>query len=441
MWTAGAAMLALGVPAVARAEPLVDDVVPPVVAASLSSPVISPNGDGRHDRVSIRVTVDEPVSLTVRVVRPDGRGSSVLAEERPTETGTSTLVWSGRLRRPGGPWVRAADGRVEIGITATDAAGNTSEVTRRLTVDTHAPRLRVTGLSPEPWSGHGILTHRFAARDVSRPLTMWAQVLRRGHVVDEMVHHARPAGTRSLHWVPQDGRRPLDPGPYEAVVVVRDGAGNTRRSTPRPFRIHRPGSTYVIDRVDGAGRRVGLTIDDCADRDAWQSMLATLDRMDAGATFFCNGDYVRRYTDVARRTVATDRVSIGSHSTDHADLATLSFDQILARLLGDENAWWDVARSTPAPWFRPPYGSYGPTVLAAAGRASFPFTVLWSIDTRDWEGADPGVITSRAVDKAKPGSIILIHAKPRTAEALPAIISRLRAKGLEPVGLPQLTGR
>ena len=65
----------------------------------------------------------------------------------------------------------------------------------------------------------------------------------------------------------------------------------------------------------GAGRRVAITIDDCYDRTAWSSMLSTLDRLDAGATFFCNGQYVRRFADVARRTVATDRVSIGSHST------------------------------------------------------------------------------------------------------------------------------
>ena len=38
----------------------------------------------------------------------------------------------------------------------------------------------------------------------------------------------------------------------------------------------------------------------------------------------------------------------------------------LVSMLGDEAAWWDVARATPAPYLRPPYGSYDSEVLAAA---------------------------------------------------------------------------
>jgi peptidoglycan/xylan/chitin deacetylase (PgdA/CDA1 family) len=88
-------------------------------------------------------------------------------------------------------------------------------------------------------------------------------------------------------------------------VVARDAAGNTARSAARPFRVHRAVATREIRQVAGAGHRVGLTIDDCAFPDAWASMLATLDHMNAGATFFCNGNNVRRYPALARRTVAT----------------------------------------------------------------------------------------------------------------------------------------
>ena len=197
-------------------------------------------------------------------------------------------------------------------------------------------------------------------------------------------------------------------------------------------------TTRRISQVEGAGHRIGLTIDDCVDPNAWRSMLDTLERMDAGATFFCNGNNVRRYPDLARRTVATDRVSIGSHSTDHADLTTVGYSGALYRLLGDEAAWWDVARTTPAPWFRPPYGSYDSTVLAAAGATSFAYTVLWDIDPRDWDTTDPGTIVGNSLRGAKGGSILLIHVKGPTAAALPSIIAGLRARGLEPVGMPEL---
>jgi peptidoglycan/xylan/chitin deacetylase (PgdA/CDA1 family) len=388
--------------------------------------------------VTLHVTVDEPAVLTVRLSRPGGVGSRVLADHTTVGAGTTDLVWSGRLHRPDGSWARAADGRVAIDVDAVDLQGQASHADGTVRVDTRPPVVRLRAVTPEPWSGSGLLTQRFTAGDVSQPLTMWAQVLDGDRVVDEMVHHRRPPDLRSLSWVPQAGNRPLRPGAYHDVVVVRDAAGNTGRSREVPFRVHRRVTTRVIHEVAGAGRRVGLTIDDCADQSAWGSMLDTLDRLDAGATFFCNGEYVRRWPGLARRTAGLDRVSIGSHTTDHADLRTVSYDGVLARLLGDENAWWDVARSTPAPWFRPPYGNYDSTVLAAAGAASFPYTVLWSIDTRDWEAPDAGTIVRRSTDKATSGSIILIHVKDLTAQALPSIIGGLRSRGLEPVGLPQL---
>ena len=43
------------------------------------------------------------------------------------------------------------------------------------------------------------------------------------------------------------------------------------------------------------------------------------------------------------------------------------------------------------------------------------------------------------VADAKAGSIVVMHALPQTADALPAILDGLRARGLRSVGLAQLT--
>ena len=416
------------------------DATPPVLGVTRSSPVVSPNGDGRLDRVTIRVTVDEDVTLTVRLHNPTGIGERFLATDQPIVAGTAVYVWNGRLRRPDGTWRRARDGAVTVDVEAHDGLGNRATATLTLVVDTTAPSVHLAGVSPEPWTGGGILTEAFRARDVSPPLTIWGVVLQGDRRVDEMDHRVRPAGTTALHWHPEAHRRALTPGAYQAQVVVRDAAGNTGRSTVRPFRVHRSGPTHVINQVEGAGHRIGLTIDDCVHPDAWRSMLGTLERMDAGATFFCNGNNVRRYPDLARRTVATDGVSVGSHSTDHADLTTVGYSGAFYRLWGDEAAWWDVARTTPAPWFRPPYGAYNSTVLAAAGAASFPYTVLWDIDPRDWDTTSSGTIVSRSLSAAKGGSILLLHVQGPTAAALPSIIAGLRARGLDPVGMPELVG-
>lgn len=413
------------------------DTTPPVLAVTRSSPAISPNGDGRLDRLTVRVTVDEPVTLSVIVRHPIGGGHAALAVDRPVGPGTEALVWHGRLQRGDGSWATAGNGRMLIEIEAVDPGANTTTTSRSVDIDTRAPSLRQGPVSPEPWTGHGAFTQHFSVSDRSRPLTIWTRVLRDGRVIDQSPPRRRPARTHTISWHPDAGTRSLPIGRYDAEVVARDAAGNTSRRAV-PFRVHRTVVTRLVNQVEGAGRRVAITIDDCYDRDAWSSMLSTLDRLDAGATFFCNGQYVRQFAAVARRTVATDRVSIGSHSTDHADLATVGFGGTLYRLLGDEAAWWDVARATPAPYFRPPYGSYDAEVLAAASRASFAYTVIWDIDPRDWETRDPGTIVSRVLSGAKGGSIILLHTKPHTAQALEAIIRGLRSRGLAPVGLPAM---
>ena len=51
------------------------DTTPPVLGVTLSSPVISPNGDGRLDRLTVQVTVDEAVALSATVRQPHRRGA------------------------------------------------------------------------------------------------------------------------------------------------------------------------------------------------------------------------------------------------------------------------------------------------------------------------------------------------------------------------------
>jgi peptidoglycan/xylan/chitin deacetylase (PgdA/CDA1 family) len=415
------------------------DTTPPVLGVTLSSPVISPNGDGRLDRLTVQVTVDEAVALSATVRNPVGGGYASLATDRPGGPGSVSVVWLGRLRRGDGSWATAANGRMVIEVEAVDGAANNSSTARSVVVATRAPALSQGPVSPEPWTGRGALTQHFSTSDPSRPLTMWTRVLRDGRVVDQSPPRHRPASTHTIRWYPDAWGRALPIGLHQAEVVVRDAAGNTSRRSV-PFRVHRVVATQRVSQVAGAGRRVAITIDDCYDAGAWSSMLSTLDRLDAGATFFCNGEYVRRFAAVARRTVATDGVSIGSHTVGHADLATVGFSGALYRMLGDEAAWWDVARATPAPFLRPPYGSYSSEVLAAAGRASFAYTVLWDIDPRDWDVGDPGTVVSRVLSGAKGGSIILLHTRSNTARALEAIILGLRARGLQPVGLHQMLG-
>ena len=81
---------------------------------------------------------------------------------------------------------------------------------------------------------------------------------------------------------------------------------------------------------------------------------------------------------------------------------------------------------------RPPYGAYTPVILGWLAEQDAT-TVLWDVDTNDWQLPGPDVIAEQAVRGARNGSIVLFHDggadRTQTATALPAIIEGLLDRG------------
>jgi peptidoglycan/xylan/chitin deacetylase (PgdA/CDA1 family) len=89
--------------------------------------------------------------------------------------------------------------------------------------------------------------------------------------------------------------------------------------------------------------------------------------------------------------------------------------------------------------FRPPYGAHDPAIDAEARRLGM-LEVLWSVDTRDSEGASWSNIAASVGRYAHPGSIILMHEnRGQTIRALKfSILPALRRRGLAPVSIARL---
>jgi peptidoglycan/xylan/chitin deacetylase (PgdA/CDA1 family) len=75
--------------------------------------------------------------------------------------------------------------------------------------------------------------------------------------------------------------------------------------------------------------------------------------------------------------------------------------------------------------FAPPYGEHGKLVLQAASSLGYK-TIMWTLDTIDWQDPTPEVILNRILPKADHGSLILMHPKSCTLQALPRLINSLR---------------
>jgi peptidoglycan/xylan/chitin deacetylase (PgdA/CDA1 family) len=231
----------------------------------------------------------------------------------------------------------------------------------------------------------------------------------------------------------------LLPGAYRVALTATDEAGNRadRAAETPPFMYTRTVRAHVWGRFADVGRSVALTFDDCYDAGGWAGVLDVLAAEHVQATFFCTGRAVLANPQLGLRTFREGHV-VGSHGWDHADFSRLGFDSAYARLIDDRNVWWQLAHVVPMPFFRPPYGAYTPTTIAAAGAAGYSAVILWDVDPFDWKNPGVGTIVSRVVGATTPGAIDLMHTLPETAAALPTIIGDLRARGYRFLTLPEL---
>jgi peptidoglycan/xylan/chitin deacetylase (PgdA/CDA1 family) len=352
---------------------------------------------------------------------------------------------TGEWRVDGGSWhkgsiayVRAPADHANDGahVMEVRAVGSAKVAKYTLQVDTTPPDITWLKVRPTRISAAVTVTAKYDVPLGEGVKVRWSVVDSLGQKVGEQGSPHAAAGTETVTWpAATDSGGPLFPGTYRFVLTASDAAGNEASSTAS-IASDAPVKATLIDDVPKAGKLVALTFDGGSGF-AWRHIMRALAKLDAKGTFFCTGISINKYPEVAREAIALG-MGIGNHSYDHPDFATISYREARHQLRDNADAWWKACRTSPAPFFRPPYGSYNDTTLKAAGSVGYPFVVNWDVDTGDWTGVSPAEIARRAVDGARPGSIICMHTEWNTQKAIPAMVKGLRAKGLEPVNLDRL---
>lgn len=424
------------VTATATVDVTVDATVP-ALELTLSRAAFSPNRDRAAEWTVVRVRLDEDVALSIEILDAEGRVRRRLADGH-AEAGTTSFRWNGAS----GTGRILADGRYEVHAAIVDRLGNATEAAVPVILDTKRPTIHWDGARPEPYLGTGHVRFSMRASDRSPELVARAVVR---DAMDRVARRFDPVafegGALAFEWSGRNERRQLtEPGLHAVEILVRDDAGNVATTGRQPFRNHRPVHALVTRRNDRAGRRVALTFDDCWNAAAWDRILDVLHAKHAGASFFCLGSAVVGHPSLARRTVAEGH-TVGSHGSDHSNVASLSADEIRARIRSDAGAWWGAARVTPIPYFRPPLGLYDTEAQTVLGQEGIRYLVLWDVDPWDWSNPGSAAVTQRVMSHVRRGSIVVLHAVDGTARALPGLIDRLRARNLEPVTLEELLHR
>lgn len=179
---------------------------------------------------------------------------------------------------------------------------------------------------------------------------------------------------------------------------------------------------------------VALTFDDGPSPATTPLILKTLEKHAVKATFFVLGKNASAHPDLLAQ-VSSAGHEIGNHTYSHKNLSKLSVQAIESEL-SKTQAVLEKAHLS-AHWFRPPYGAGEKKARAVAARYHLR-TILWSVDTRDWQSHNPVSLESSIMKNVRSGDVILLHdTKKVTAQVLDSLMTHLEKAGYHFVTLSQ----
>jgi peptidoglycan-N-acetylglucosamine deacetylase len=244
---------------------------------------------------------------------------------------------------------------------------------------------------------------------------------------------SKTAKTERLHQVSQ------------SQVLAANTPQNPSLASPKPQNLSFisptkfQGKTVYKAEVPNNDKVIALTFDDGPWKDTSVQMLDILKQNNIKATFFWVGTSLQENPEIGKRIVDAGH-AIGNHTWHHwykqmdAATAKSEIDRIADLIYKTTGVKTTL--------FRPP-GGYLNNGLATYAKSQNYAVVMWSQTSADTDPrAKYQVFVKNVLRDAKPGGIVLMHDgggdRRRTVEALPQIISGLKAKGYRFVTIPEL---
>jgi len=187
-------------------------------------------------------------------------------------------------------------------------------------------------------------------------------------------------------------------------------------------------------------QNIALTIDDSPHPLTTPLLLASLKETGVKATFFCVGDGLRLYPELARRIVNQGH-RLANHSQPHHNLTTVDsaeFPQHIDACFEQIERVGQSARiATQTRLFRPPGGGLDRDLMDYLYRRDFTLA-WWSNNVGDWTCPPAWKIAADVKANLKAGDILLLHdGGTGTPQAIPAIVKAARKRGLDFVVMPE----
>lgn len=177
-------------------------------------------------------------------------------------------------------------------------------------------------------------------------------------------------------------------------------------------------------RLAVSGPVVFLTFDDGPHPDITPFVLDQLAAGNHKATFFCVGENLKRYPEIAERIIREGH-AIGNHTMRHNKGSETSDSDYFDSVDEFQQTYF-------AKLFRPPYGKIRRSQTKKL-KEGFRI-VMWSFLTYDYDKSVPVETILKKAASLKAGTIVVLHDNPKITERqqvlLPGLLELLKKKGL-----------
>ncbi len=191
---------------------------------------------------------------------------------------------------------------------------------------------------------------------------------------------------------------------------------------------------HILPPINPKKPMVAVTFDDGPQGSVTGSIVRTLKKENAVATFFVIGRNVQGVNLKPFRDAVKNGNEIANHTWNHYDLTRLTGSQIRSEI-DKTNQLIKKHTGIQARFMRPPFGKINECVKSAVGLPM----ICWSVDTRDWQTLDARTTYHTVMNQVKDGSVVLLHdCYPQTAEAVKKMIPSLIKKGYQLVTVSEL---
>lgn len=187
----------------------------------------------------------------------------------------------------------------------------------------------------------------------------------------------------------------------------------------------------LINRVDTDEQEVVLTFDDWGSDATVSKILNILQEYDVQASFFLRADGVENNPNLARAIFELGH-DVGNHTYSHPVVTEITEEELQNEIIKSHRIITEAIQQKPAMLFRPPQGRLDEQALRVIAATGYKDIVNFDVIPSDHDrNRSAEEIVQTIMEQTTNGSIILLHLldDTQTAEALPAIIEGLKAKG------------